>query len=274
MRCLFLSPPVRGWVLGALGALVLVVGLATPSRAVLTDTIEAGSSMLTSINTLDPIGPVLETPVAATASRDGAGLLTKVAFASDVFETIGYVAPVTDPAALPIVGLIATFANNVPDFVRGFKEPGKIGGLMPIDGINKVCLFGSACGAGVNLAVPISVVGGATGGAATVSVAINVTVIGAPWTQGTASIGTVTRMGNAASTMMTTPTQMTAAASEFTNNIQLVTPIFVSTNIPASAVVPAFGVLSLTIKSPEPGVIAGIGAAFIALVAVGMARRR
>jgi hypothetical protein len=274
MRSLFLSPPIRGWVLGALGALVLVVGLATPSRAVLTDSIEAGSSMLTRINTLAPIGPVLETAVAATVSRNGAGLLTKVVFASDIFETIGFVAPVTDPAAIPIVGLIATFANDVPDFVRDFKEPGKIGGLMPIAGVNKICLFGSGCGAGVNLAVPISVVGGVTGGTDSVTVAVNVTVVGAPWTQGTAAVGTVTVMGNAASTMMTTPTQMTAAASVFTNNIQLVTPIFVSTNIPASAIVPAFGVLSLTIKSPEPGVIAAIGAAFVALVAVGMARRR
>ena len=268
MRSLFRSSPIRGWVLGALGALVLLFGVATPSRAVLTSTMEMGSKLTTLINVLDPVEAVLAAPVAATVSRDGTGLLTHVDFASDVFSVVNFLVPVTDPMALPIVGVIATIANDVPDFNRA--PSGKIGGLMPLMGVNKVCLFGPSCSAaGANLAVPISVVG--KGGFATAMGQVNVTVVGAPWTQGTAAIGTITMMGNAAN-----PTQMGTTMVGFTNDIQLVTPVFVSTNIPASAVVPVWGLLNFTIKSaaPEPGTIAAFGAAFISLVAVGVARRR
>jgi hypothetical protein len=56
------------------------------------------------------------------------------------------------------------------------------------------------------------------------------------------------------------------------NVIELVTPVFVSTNLGASSVVAVYGSLGFTV--PEPGTIAALGAAFISLVAVGVARRR
>ncbi len=267
MRSLSLSSPVRRWLLGAVGALVMVFGMTTPTRAELMSTLETGSSLNTLINALAPIGDVLEAPVAATVARAANGQLNAISFASDVFSVVGQLLPVTDPAALPIVGIVATIMNDVPDFMRATN--GRIGGQMPLAGVNKVCLFGASCAvAGTNLAVPISVVG--KGGTATAMGAVNITVRGAPWTQGTAAVGTITRMGNAG-----VITQVTPSVSKFTNTIQLVTPVFVSTNIGPSAVVPVFGVLNMTIKSaPEPGVIAAFGAAVVSLIAVGVARRR
>jgi hypothetical protein len=265
MRSVVLASPARGRVWGALGALVLVFGFATSSHAGLgSDTITEGL-LQTVINTLDPIADTLTTPVAATtATRDGSGQLTAVGFNAYAFQTTAVLVPVTDPGAFPIAGIQATIANDAAAFSR---VGGKFGGVMPLIGVNKVCLFATCSAAVANLSVPISVVG--IGGSAATTGAVNLTVIGAPWTQGTAAIGTITLMGNtAADTQMTT-------ASGYSNVISLVTPIFVSTNIAGSEVVPVFGQLDFTLVSaPEPGTLAALGAAIVSLIAVGYARRR
>ncbi|HUT77365.1 MAG TPA: PEP-CTERM sorting domain-containing protein [Polyangia bacterium] len=269
MRSVVLSSPARIW--GALVALMLVCGSATPSRAELNNTLDQGGTLAIVINALDPIGLSLPTPVAATASRDGAGLLTAVGFEAGLFQTTGVVVPVTDPGAFPIAGIQATVSNAAANFVRGgggLGPAGNIGGTMPLNGVNKVCLFGTCSSAVQNLSVPISVVG--LGGDAFVTGAVNLTVRGAPWTQATAAIGASTIMGNAGAA-----TQNTISASSISNVISLVTPIFVSTNIGASAVVPVFGSLNFTLKSvPEPGALAALSAAIVSLAAVGFARRR
>ena len=95
--------------------------------------------------------------------------------------------PITTPAAFPVAGLQITAANGAGDFVK----PG--GGSMPILGVAKVCLFGPCSAAVANLEVPLDVVG--VGGTTYVTGPVNVTVVGAPWTTGTAVIGTSTVMG-------------------------------------------------------------------------------
>lgn len=265
MRSVVLASPALSRVWGALGAFLMAFGFATSSHAGLgPDTITEGS-LQTVINNLDPIADTLTAPVAATSAvRDGSGQLIEVGFAAQVFQTTGVLVPVTDPAAFPIAGIQATVANDVAAFDRVGT---KFIGVMPLIGVNKVCLFGTCSAAVTNLSVPISVVG--EGGAATVTGAVNLTVVGAPWTQGTAAVGTITQMGNAGA-----DTQMSDLVS-IENSISLVTPIFVSTNIAASAVVPVFGQLDFTLVStPEPGSIAAFGAAIVSLLAVGFARRR
>jgi hypothetical protein len=131
-------------------------------------------------------------------------------------------------------------------------------------GTTKVCLYG-ACGSETNisnLVVPLDVVG--AGGQVTVMGAVALTVIGAPWTTGTAAIGTITLMGGVAEA------SNTAAAS---GNVTLVTPIFISTNIGSFAVVPAFGILNLHFV-PEPGTIVLVGSGIAGLVALGRNRAR
>jgi hypothetical protein len=269
MRSVVLASSARIW--GALVALVLVCGIAMPGQAELTENnIQEGASLALAINVLDPIGITLDAPIAATASRDGESLLTAVGFAGGVFATAEIIVPVTDPSAFPIAGIQATVSNATANFVRaggGAGPAANIGGTMPLVGVNKVCLFGPCSSAVANLSVPISVVG--QGGTAFVTGAVNLTVVGAPWTQATAAVGTSTIMGNAGAT-----TQVTLGPSSFANVVNLVTPVFVSTNIGASAVVPVFGRLNFTLTTPEPGAVATLGAAIVSLVAVGFARRR
>lgn len=262
---------------------VVATGFAIIFSVVLTAGVAGADPIITDgearvqINVLDPIVlPQSAMSVTATSASTGAGnLVETLQFGSGVFGTTGLAVPVTDPTAFPIIGVQATASNGVADFARGRLNAGKLGGTMPLNGINKVCLYGSGgCSyAQANISVPISVVG--VGGIATVfqtqsgmQAPVFVTVLGAPWTTQTVAVGSLTRMaiGNTAMTQN--------GGATITNNVQLVTPVFVSTNIPASAVVPVFGTLQLTLTTPEPGTIAAVGAAIAALVSVGMSRRK
>jgi hypothetical protein len=192
----------------------------------------------------------------------GTGHLTSLGVPASPFAISGFVLPVTDPGVFPIAGVQVT-AHNATGAFGGFGGGG-FGGPMPINGTAKVCLYG-ACSSSANisnLTVPLTVVG--LGGVTTVKGAVNLTVIGAPWTTGTAAIGTITVMGGVA------PLSNTGAAS---GSITLVTPIFISTNIGAFSVVPAFGILSLHFV-PEPGTLVLLGSGIAGLVAFGRSRAR
>jgi hypothetical protein len=242
--------------------------VATSSRADVTNTINTGAKLETLINVLDPIFDTTSAPVAASpVGRDGSQQLTHVGFGPNAFQTTGFVVPVTDTNAYPIAGIQATVANATADFVRA---GGKFGGQMPLVGFNKVCLLAACSIAVANVTVPIDVVGAGGTVYASGTAGVNVTVVGAPWTQGTAAIGTVTKMGNAGA-----GTQMNVSAANISNVISLVSPVFVSTNIAASPVVPVWSTLDFTLTSvPEPGTLAAFGVAIVSLVTVGFARRR
>ena len=270
MPSLVFFSPARGWMWSALGALVIVFGVATPSRAAL-ETMSAGVLSI-SIGSNPPIVSQLDAPVNATTTRDGSGQLTKVGFAGGIFQTTGLVVDVTDPDAAPISGIMATVSNAAANFTR---VANKFGGVMLLNGVNKVCLFGECATAGGNLTVPISVVGGPTAppGATVYATAagLALTVKGAPWTQGAVTLGTADGGTEMQTGNFAVDTQ-TTMGTVHKNVVELVTPIFVSTNIGASAVVPVYGRLGFTI--PEPGTVAALGAAVISLVAMGVARRR
>jgi hypothetical protein len=213
----------------------------------------------------------------------------------------GLIVPITDPAANPIKGLQLTQNNASGNFAVGTATPmqpqpvtpgAHLRGPMALVGVNKVCLF-KACTASpsANITVPVSVNG--VGGTAAATGAVSVTVRGAPWTTGKQLIFPRTAMttmgaqvnppGNPTGMGMTTMGG-TSMATIFVQggtsktmgggtHVQLVTPIFISTNIPASAVVPAFAILQF-VASPEPGVAAGCAAAIGALLLLGWRRRR
>jgi len=266
-------------VLGAgLPAAFLVIGLAGTSEA--TPTPFFNGTLTTILATLPPVATPANTAVSSTVglSRTAGGAISKLTVPVNLFTTMHFVLPVTDPGAAPIMGIQITQANNTGMFAATM---GHLDGLMPLNGVNKVCLF-AGCGAGppANLTVPINVVG--MGGNVTVSSLVNITAIGAPWTAGTALVGTVGVKGFTATKptvttfmgmteMVTTKTGMGGKGTA----IQLVTPIFVSTNIGASAVVPAFSLLNLVVPAtPEPGVAAAYGAAIGTLLLLGRRRLR
>lgn len=198
----------------------------------------------------------------ATVNASGpGGHLTGLDLAGGTFATNAFVLPVTDPAAVPVKGLQFTAANGAGAFA-GSGGAG-FGGPMPVKGFSKICLF-FTCSfpPSANVTVPLDVIG--AGGTVVVAGAVAVTVVGAPWTTGTAAIGTVTRMGGVS------PLSNTGANS---GTVTLVTPVFISTNIPASAVVPGFGILSLHFV-PEPGTLALVGFGIAGLVGFGRSRAR
>jgi len=267
-------------VLGAgLPAAFLVIGLAGPSEA--TPTPFFNGALTTILATLPPVTTPANTGVSSTVglSRNAGGAITKLTIPKSLFTTMAFILPVTDPGAAPIKGVQVTQANNTGMFA---PSAGHLAGLMPLNGVNKVCLFaGCASQPVANLTVPISPVG--SGGNVTVSSLVNITAIGAPWTAGTALVGTVSVKGFTATQPITVPTPM--GGTEMINTmtpmgakgtaIQLVTPIFVSTSIGASAVVPAFSLLNLMVPAtPEPGVAAAYGVAIGTLLVLGRRRWR
>jgi hypothetical protein len=173
---------------------------------------------------------------------------------------------VTDPAAFPIAGVQVTAMNAAGNFTGDGDDDPPLAGSMAILGVAKVCLF-TPCNAGppANVAVPLSNVG--VGGTATVSALVNLTVIGAPWTTGTAAVGTNTQMGLAHG-----PGSLTSSTALPGGVVQLVTPVFVSTNIGASAVLPVFARATLQFI-PEPGTLILLGSGIVGLVAFGRTRQ-
>ncbi len=142
---------------------------------------------------------------------------------------------------------------------------------MPLMGQVAICLF-AACGApaGQNVIVPLSVVG--AGGTTTATGTVNVTVVGASWTAGTASVptsqGYATQMGFAHG-----PASATATAAQAGGVQSFVTPIAISTSLALSPAIPAFGILTLHF-APEPGRLALAATAVAALAGMAIFRRR
>lgn len=240
----------------AVVALALAIGIAG-SRAQAA-TLGWSGELAIRVGTLDAI-PVNGAGIATVnGSSSGVHLDALEIDASD-FATATLVVPQTDPSAFPIVGFQVTASNGAGSF-----SGASLGGAMPILGVAKVCLFLSCPSASANLSVPLSVVG--AGGTATAAGFVDVTVIGAPWTIGTAYAGTLSAMGFAHG-----PASGTSSTAQVSGTVRLVTPIFISTNIAASSVIPAFGFLTLHFV-PEPGTLLLLSGGIAALV--GLGRRR
>jgi hypothetical protein len=238
---------------------ITAIGVATPASAVL---VGFNGEIAIRVGTLDPV-LVLGAGV-ATVNGSSAGVhLNSFALPASPFATTGLVVPVTDPSASPIAGIAVTAHNGAGAFAGG-TGTGTLGGSMPIFGVAKVCLLGPCKAAVANLSVPLSVVG--VGGVATATGVVNLTVVGAPWTSGTAVAGTLSAMGFAHG-----PASLTSSTAQNSGTVRLVTPIFISTSLAAASVIPAFAFLTLH-PVPEPGTILLGGAAIVGLVAFG--RRR
>jgi hypothetical protein len=215
---------------------------------------------------LATLAPVVVTGsgVSTINGSGGGAHINTLSVPASPFAITAFVLPATDPMAAPIEGVQVT-AHNSSGMFAGGATPGNLGGKMPIKGIARICILTPCSVAFANVSVPLTVVGG--GGTATMASFVNVTVIGAPWTEATAAVGTITQMG--AIHGPATGTSSTAAASGV---VRLVTPIFVSTSIPASAVVPAFGILTLHFV-PEPGTLVLLGSGIAGLVLFGRSRQ-
>lgn len=198
---------------------------------------------------------------AGVAEVDAYGHLRSLSIPAGAFDVVGETVTITAPEAFPIQGLQVTAANGAGAFVN----PG--GGAMPLLGAARVCLYATCSSALANLTVPLDVVG--QGGTATAAGPVNLTVIGAAWTLGTAQVGTATAMGFARG-----PEGRTSSTARASGVVQLVTPIFISTNLPADAATfPAFGILTLHFV-PEPTTLALLGGGVACVAAAARRTRR
>jgi hypothetical protein len=244
--------------LGVIAAGLVVVAAAGQAHAA---ALGFTGSIAVQIATLDPV-VIPGSGTATVNGSSGPGHLTGLGIPASPFAVTNFLLPVTDPGAAPIAGVLVN-AHNATAAFAGSGGAG-FGGTMAILGSAKVCLY-AVCGSSYNIAnltVPLSVVG--AGAFVSVMGAVNLTVIGAPWTTGTAAIGATTVMGGVS------PLSNTGQAS---GSVTLVTPVFISTNIPPSSIVPAFGIVSLHFV-PEPGTLVLLGSGIAGLVAFGRSRAR
>jgi hypothetical protein len=191
----------------------------------------------------------------ATLNGSGGGLhLNSIAFAAGAISGTG-LEPVTDPSAFPVSGLRVTAANAAGTIAA--TTGGALRGAVALPGILKVCLFGTGgCAAPTaNISVPLTPVG--QGGTALVQGVVSLTVFGAPWTTGTAAVGTITQMGYAHG-----PASGTSSTAQSGGSLRLVTPIFINTNI--EGVMPAFAILTLHfVPEPATALLLGGGVALL-----------
>jgi len=245
--------------LSALAISLLALG-AGQAQAVV---IQATGSLGIQLSALPPVTIPGSAFVTVNGTGAAGGHVNTLSMPASPFQVTGFVLPVTDPAAAPIGGLQLTAHNAAGTF-----SGATLGGLMSINGVTKVCLFAACDNATTpppaNLVVPLNNAG--VGGGFAVSTLVNLTALGAPWTAGTAAVGTVSIQG-----FQHGPASVASSTATASGSIRLVTPIFVSTNISASAVVPVFGILDLHFV-PEPGTLLLLGSGIAGLVITGRKR--
>jgi hypothetical protein len=246
--------------------------MASTLNAALLFAASASAAPLPFTGTLEIVAPGLETcvddpppgygscgfPMAfegtAAGTADGTltagGRIGSLALAGGTFALHGAGIIYNDTNFYPLSSVVADAGNGAGGF-------GPSGGAMPLSGFLKLCLFSGCSAPPANISVPLSVVG--AGGTATFPGAVGVTVLGAAWTTGTITAGFV-------------PVQV--AGQNSPGLLQLVTPIYVSTDFAAGPVID-FGYARLTLHYvPEPATALLLALAAGGLVVAARSRRR
>lgn len=189
-------------------------------------------------------------PIALAASIDvdldaaeWPGVVGSFAFEPGLFEAVTPTPSVmaTSPPTHVWLGVAADNAAGV----LARTPSGEVGGVLPLAGFAKICLFTDCTNADLITTAPLDVVG--QGGTSFASGdAVQLTVIGAPWTTGTITVGGETAHGSHAEQVFRT--DVVSQTRWFRTT--LVTPILISTN-PAAYTIEAVGRLELLKSTPS-----------------------
>ncbi|MDH3211550.1 MAG: hypothetical protein OEM05_03600 [Myxococcales bacterium] len=193
----------------------------------------------------------------------------------------------TDPDTASLVSLRATAQLGTGTLSGISGGPPLAGNVLPVGGVVRICIISPGCV--VSLPVPLTVSGTrglGIGGLVTVNTfspggGLKVSAVAAPWTLGVAAVtgiptvsggfSTVTAQGFVHGPASATSSTATSAGSGV---IQVVTPVSVTTTLPApSDVLALLGILKLHFL-PEPGVILLLGSGVAGLVVIGRHRMR
>jgi hypothetical protein len=199
----------------------------------------------------------------AEVNGDGTGgALTALALPEGVFA-----ATTEFPGTFPLGGIRVTASNGAGLFAL---TPSGGGGAMPLRGVARLCLLATCSAATIALDLPLSVVG--AGGLAQVTGPIDVTITGAQWTKGGATVmrpGATTILGGSARG----PLGQAGSTAQPGGRLVLVTPIRVSSSLPGYEDLDSWAELHLEFV-PEPSTLALLGSGFAALAAGARRRRR
>jgi hypothetical protein len=243
------------WIVG-----LLALAVAPPAGAGL---LPFTGTLAFAISQYPPIA-VTGSGVATVNGSGGGAHLSMLALPANAFVASEFSIPVT-PSVTHVKGLKLTALQNGTGTVSGAP----LGGVVPLSGRAHVCLFAScSMGPPANVTIPLGPVG--SGGSTHIDISVNLTVSGAPWTDGTAMAGGLTQAGLAHG-----PASGTSSTANASGVVRLVSPFTVSTNIGAVAYLPGFAILTLHFV-PEPGTLLLLSAGLV-LTALGgrrMARRR
>ena len=194
--------------------------------------------------------------------------------------------PLTDPDAT-LVSLRASAQLGTGTLSGISGGPPLAGNVLPIGGEVRLCILSPGCS--VNLPIPLTINGTrgiGIGGTVTVNTfstggGIKVSAVAAPWTLGVAEVtGIPTLNGGTSSVSVQGFVHGPASATSSTVTslgsgvVQVVTPIRVTTTLPApSDVLALLGILKLHFL-PEPGLVLLIGSGVAGLLVIGRHRMR
>jgi len=213
-------------------------------------------------------------------------------------QSTDVMAPVTDAAAAPIVSIRVTAelgSGTLGNISGGVQSQPLTKNILPINGLAKVCLFSTACGTFLPLALTQHTTGTGTkgvgiGGILTIggTSPIRISIEAAPWTvktktsidQITTPAGPippgikkfVTRMARG---FAHGPSSNTSSTAQPSGVVQLITPMQVVTNLTngSNEKIALFGFLTVHFV-PEPGMLLLLGSGVAGLVLLGRHRMR